>query len=144
MSSSFSSLSVLLKSRKLRQVAMPADGNCFYRAVAAAYHGDQDMHHMLRRALMDYILEEKSQFQALFESPRSFTGTVVANRRAGVWNSDLADLVPAAIATYLGARVEVYSVQKDESVKRYVFGSEGGGERIRILHHDNHYDLLTR
>ena len=141
--SRFSSLPILLRTRKLRVVPMQQDGNCFYRAVATAYHEDEALHHQLRRSLMDYIMAEKKRYEPLFFGQRSMSGMIMANRRAGVWNTDLADIVPAAIAAFLNVRVEVYSVCDDDSVVRYVFG-ESGGHKIRLLHRWNHYDVLMR
>lgn len=142
MTSRFSSVPTLLRSRKLRAVPMVADGNCFYRAISAAYYKDVDMHHMLRRVTMEHMLEDAELYEEFFESKQAFVRRVTANKRLGVWNSDLADLVPVAVAQLLGCCIEVYSVVDDEVV-RYRFGEQLGSP-IRLLHQDNHYDLLLK
>jgi hypothetical protein len=124
---------------------MVPDGNCFYRAVAAAVYGTPKTHKDLRGRIMNHMLEMEAMYSAFFESPKRFRGVLSANKRLGVWNSDLADLVPSAVANMLGVSLEVYSVADDESVVRYIFNEEHVGDsKIRLLHQDNHYDLLLR
>jgi hypothetical protein len=120
---------------------MVADGNCFYRAVSVAYYKDVNMHHLLRRLTMEHMLETVDTYSPYFESPKSMLGKLNANKRLGVWNSDLADLVPHAVAQLLNCRIEVYAVSDEDEVIRYSFGE---GEKIRLLRNDNHYDLLFK
>ncbi len=146
----FSSIKTLLSTRKLKLVAIKGDGNCFYRAIATAYYKDPDMHYPLRRTLMDHMLAEADEYSLYFEDSKRFTRVLQANKRKGVWNSDLCDLVPLAVSKLLNIRVEVYSVitnEEDENetseVIRYVFG-ERNPNTLRLLHQDNHYDLLVK
>jgi hypothetical protein len=141
MSSRFTSVSTLLRSRKLRRVSMVGDGNCFYRAVATGYHKDVDMHHLLRRITMEHMLEAVDVYAPYFESMRHLVGKLNANKRLGVWNSDLADLVPHAVAQLLTCAIEIYNVSENDEVIRYSFGE---GTKIRLLRKDNHYDLLLK
>lgn len=124
---------------------MVPDGNCFYRAVTTALYGSPVNHKDLRSRLMNHMLEMEHVYGALFESPKRFRGVLAANKRLGVWNSDLADLMPSAVASLLGVSLEVYSVAEDESVVRYIFNEETvSGSKIRLLHENNHYDLLVK
>lgn len=141
MTSRFPSLPVLLRTRKLRRVPMVADGNCFYRAVCAGYHKDVELHHLLRRTTMEHMLESLDVYGHYFPSMGAMVGKLNANKRLGVWNSDLADLVPHAVAQMLGCCIEVYSVGEKEEVTRYSFGE---GTKVRLLRQDNHYDLLIK
>ncbi len=140
-SSRFTSVPILLRSRKLQQVPMAADGNCFYRAVSTGYYKDVDMHHMLRRTTMEHMMESENTYAPYFESVKSMMGKLIANKRLGVWNSDLADLVPHAVAQLLNCCVEIYDVDENDEVVRYTFGE---GEKIRLLRKNNHYDLLAK
>jgi hypothetical protein len=142
MASRFASVPTLLRSRKLRTVPMMGDGNCFYRAVCAAYYKDVDMHHLLRRITIEHMMDDADVYEHFFESRAAMLRRMTANKRPGVWNSDLADLVPVAVAKLLGCCIEVYSVVEDEVI-RYRFG-EDLGSPIRLLHKDNHYDLLLK
>ena len=101
------------------------------------------MHLMLRRTLMEHMWEDKGEYEPYFESPKKFSAVLTANKRAGVWNSDLADLVPLAMTKLLAIKVVVYSLE-DEEVAKYTFGEQFAGEPIRMLHKDNHYDLLVK
>ncbi len=138
--SRFANIPTLLRTRNLRVIPMVADGNCFYRAIAADFYKDLDMHHILRRITMEHMMEDGDIFGPLFESKDVYLRRVAANKRVGVWNTDLADLVPIAVAKLLNCCVEVYSVVNDEVI-RYRFGE---GQKIRLLHKDNHYDLLVK
>jgi len=93
------------------------------------------------------MLAEADEYSLYFEDTSRFTRVLRANKRKGVWNSDLCDLVPMAVSKLLNIRVEVYSViiSKDETneVIRYVFG-EKNPNTLRLLHQDNHYDLLKK
>lgn len=140
----FASVPVLLKARKLRRVPMVADGNCFYRAVAAAFYNNTRAHESLRHRIMDYMLEMEDIYTALFESPRRFRAVLAANKRLGVWNSDLADIAPFAAANLLQVRLEVFSVCEGGEVARYIFNESQTGLKVRLLHEDNHYDVLLR
>ena len=142
MSSRFASTATLLKTRKLRKVSMVGDGNCFYRAVCTAYYKDVAMHPTLRLFTMEHMLDDAATYQPFFESFVAMKRRLSANKRLGVWNSDLADLVPAAVASLLGCRLDIYAVLEDDEVVRYSFGSVG--ETIRLLYKDNHYDLLIK
>lgn len=123
---------------------MVADGNCFYRAVAAAFYNNPNAHISLRSNLMNYMLEMEEFYASLFESRRHFRAVLAANKRLGVWNSDLADMVPIAAASLLQIRLEVFRVCEDGKVARYIFNESQAGPKIRLLHEDNHYDVLMR
>ena len=140
-SSSFPSLSFL---RKFRHVAMPRDGNGLFRAVAKAYHQDEDMHLMLRKSLMEHIMEDKHVYAPLFFGPRSFDSALINGRQKGVWHPDLAPVVLTAIADFLCVTLEVYSYDGD-SVQRVVYRPLEGAasSRVRLLLNRDHCDLLT-
>lgn len=121
---------------------MIGDGNCFYRAVAAAYYKDVTMHPTLRFFTMDHMLDSADVYQHFFESFMSMKRRLTANKRLGVWNTDLADLVPFAISRLLQCRLEIYAVTDDEEVLKHSFGESG--DTIRLLYKNNHYDLLVK
>ncbi len=141
MSRSFPCVQTLLKFKKFVLEPVDADGNCFYRAVAKGYYKDDDMHHMLRRTTIEHMVDASEYYGQLFESKKSLIGKLNANKRLGVWNSDLADLVPLAVSQLLNCRLEIYAVSEDEKVQKYTFGE---GEKIRLLLRDNHYSLLVK
>ena len=150
--SRFASVQTLLQARKFRVVPMVGDGNCFYRAVATAYYKDVDMHPTLRNFTMEHMLDSAETYQPFFETFLAMKRRLTANKRLGVWNSDLADLVPAAVASLLGCRVEVYSVcSETDEVIRHRFepcdainASNSSTTTIRLLHKKNHYELLLK
>ncbi len=121
---------------------MIADGNCFYRAISSAVYKDAEMHHLLRRMTMEHMLEDLNEYEPFFDSAVSLRRKIISNKRTRVWNSDLADIVPLAVARLLACRIHIYSVAEDEEVTHYTFGESGN--TIRLLHHDNHYELLLK
>jgi hypothetical protein len=139
--SRFTSVKSLLNARKFRRTSMEADGNCFYRAIAAAYHNDVDLHHLLRRATMEHMLESADIYLRYFPSMRVMISKLNSNKRLGVWNNDLADLVPHAVSVMLHCCIEVYSVSDAGEVIKYTFGE---GQKIRLLRKNNHYDVLIK
>lgn len=141
MARSFPCVQTLLKFKKFALEPVDADGNCFYRAVSKGYYKDVDMHHMLRRTTIDNMIEDAEKYENLFESKKSMLGMLNANKRLGVWNSDLADLVPQAVANLLNCRLVIYAVAENDEVKEYSFGE---GDKIRLLLKDNHYSLLIK
>ncbi len=141
MSRSFPCVQTLLKYRKFCVDTVDADGNCFYRAVAKGYYKDVTMHHLLRRTTIEHMMEDSAEYEPLFESKKTLVAKLNANKRLGVWNSDLADLVPLAVANLLQCQIDVYSVDDTEEVMKYSFGK---GEKIRLLLRNNHYDLLVK
>jgi hypothetical protein len=86
------------------------------------------------------MLEDVDFFQHLFVSKDAFVSRVAANKRLGVWNTDLGDIIPLAVAKLLNCCLEIYSVKEDK-VMRYRVGE---GPKIRLLHQKNHYDLLLK
>lgn len=142
MTTRFVSLPVLLRTRKLKLEPIKGDGNCFYRAVATGYYRDPEMHFMLRRALMEHMSNSIENYAIFFDSVAKFSRIITANKRKGVWNSDLCDIVPLAVSELLNIRVEVFSVV-DDKVIWYVFG-EDKPSTLRLLHQENHYDLLKK
>ncbi len=141
MNRSFPCLQTLLNFRKFHVVPVDADGNCFYRAVAKGYYKDIDMHHMLRRTTIEHMMEDVAEYAPYFESQKSLLGKLNANKRLGVWNTDLADLIPQAVAALLHCQINVYAVADNEEVVRYSFGE---GQKIHLLLRNNHYELLVK
>ncbi len=100
------------------------------------------MHPTLRLFAMEHMLDNAEIYQPFFESFMAMKRRLTANKRLGVWNSDLADLVPVAVASLLQCRLDIYAVSEDDEVVRYSFGESG--DRIHLLYKDNHYDLLVK
>ncbi len=100
------------------------------------------MHHLLRRITMEHMLEDLNEYEPFFESPAVLRRKLISNKRICVWNTDLADIVPMAVARLLACCIHIYSVTADDEVVHYSFGESG--TTIRLLHHNNHYDLLLK
>ncbi len=131
----------LFKLGKFTPEPVQADGNCFYRAVAKGYYKDVDMHHMLRRTTIEHMMETAAEYVPYFESQKSLMDKLNANKRLGVWNTDLADMVPQVVAALIGCCIHIYAVTENDTIMKYTFGE---GPVIHLLLHNNHYNLLVK
>ncbi len=119
------------------------DGNCFYRALAAALIGDDDQHMIMRGAIMDYMAQHVGDYGMYFENPKTYKRCVAANRNSGVWNTEICDLVPSAAAAALKIKLVIHSFDLSKRVVVVeAYGPEGGAQ-IDLMLLCGHYSLLT-
>jgi hypothetical protein len=138
----FPSISKAIKGLKIHTVA--GDGNCFYRAVAKAHFDNEDLHYVVRQTIMDYLRDHAAEYQVFFDSPAEYAAMIAKNRKEGVWNSDIADMVPAIFANVFGVCIQVFTVSANKSVSRYTFGPYSPRKpSIRLLLNSHHYNLLV-
>jgi hypothetical protein len=119
------------------------DGNCFYRALAAALIGDDEQHMSIRGAIMDYMAAHVGDYGMYFEDPKTYKRCVAANRKSGVWNTEICDLVPSATAAALTIKLVIHSFDLSKRVVVVeAYGPEDGAQ-IDLMLLCGHYSLLT-
>lgn len=123
-------------------VSVKADGNCFYRAIARAVHKDEDFHLQIRRSAMDALIESKD-YVHLFDNPDAFKRCVAANKRPGVWNTEIADLAPTLIPKLLNVYLTIYDIHDDGMPYCYHYGDSSHTAIALLRTGDCHYDLLV-
>ena len=76
-----------MERRGLRVKRMLQDGNCFFRAISDRVYGDSEMHDVVRRLCMDYMVQERDHFSAFVTE--DFEEYVRRKRRVGVYANHL-------------------------------------------------------
>jgi len=67
---------------------------------------------------------------------------ISANRRLGVWNTEISDLAVTVVANLLNVTLKIHNVNADNSIYSFTVGE--GETIIHLLRtNGNHYDLLT-
>ena len=122
-----------------------ADGNCFYRAVSLGLYGTEDRHAKLRADCMAAFLRKKDSYAVYFESMEKFIRCVHANKRDGVWNTDISDMTPDVVADMLGVHIAVYNKNIfSGAVDAPAEFNAGATTTVRLLRVANcHYNLLA-
>lgn len=126
------------------QINVAADGNCFYRAVSLALYGTESRHTTLRADTMTALLSKQTDYGILFETLKRFVRCVHANKRDGIWNTEISDLAPSAAADHLGIHLIVYNknIFTDKIDPPAEF-NVGASATVRLLRVANcHYNLL--
>ena len=139
-------LNSFLEKAGLRRIAITEDGNCFYRALSLAYYKDEGLHHTLRLMTMNRLREDTDMYEAYFANC-NFKRCIIANRREGVWNTGIADIIPAVVTDLLNICLVIHNYDTDtQTMQIHEYGNGNGDrERINMLRtNDNHYDLLEK
>ena len=122
-------------------VGVTGDGNCFYRSVCKGLYDNEEDHGLLRKKAMDALLEKIEEYSVYFDTESRFKRCVAANRRNGVWNSEIGDIVPAMVAKLLDVKMIIHNYD-DNELSPTILNAEGSKE-LHLLHLHCHYSLLT-
>jgi hypothetical protein len=116
------------------------DGNCFYTTMGFFSELDADS---MRKKIMDYMTENKAFYSVYFESEKDFLSRVKANRRPGVWNSDICDIVPQAASQMLKRTIIVHNYTDNRTFNLITFEHENPtGNAIHVFRKSDHYEIL--
>jgi hypothetical protein len=132
-------LSSFLQYSKLKRIPVSLDGNSFYRAISQAYYKNQDFHLLLRKTIVEDILHNTSIYRQYISTSDT---ELLAARQKGVWNPLLEKLLAFAVSEHLKIHLVIYSIQKDESLLNHVYSPEKYSQKIQLLEHNQHYELL--
>ena len=135
-------MDAFMAANSFEEQKIEGDGNCFYRSIAAAILGDDDQHAEIRKVAMDYLSAKIDEYSIYFESKNKFKRSVAANRRSGVWNTEICDLVPGATAEALKIKLTVHSWTCGKVVSE-TYAPEGAGCELNLLLVCGHYSLLV-
>ena len=126
------------------QINVAADGNCFYRAISLALYGTEDRHRTLRAGTMASLMRKRDSYGILFETPERFIRCVHANKRDGVWNTEISDLAPDAVTDVLGVHIIIYNKNIfTDTIDPPVEFNTGASTTVRLMRVANcHYNLL--
>jgi len=63
------SLAEQLAAQQRKRIVIEGDGNCLFRALASTIYKTQDMHTKMRAMLVDFVANNKTQFQPFLTTP---------------------------------------------------------------------------
>lgn len=89
------------------RIPIPGDGNCFYTACSLSLKPKTSKE--LRNSIMDFLMINSSDYSHMFESPQRFINKVRANRRSGVWNTEISDLAPFILARLSDLTITIFN-----------------------------------
>ena len=97
----------LLDTHGLTRINVPADGNCFFQAIVNEVGGDATVQSM-RYAVCDFLNAHKDDYEKQTAS-KNYQEEVQSLRNNGIWSSDLADIVPYAVASAVQRPIRIYT-----------------------------------
>lgn len=94
---------------------------------------------------MDRIVEDKDKYAVyLSDTIKNMVRTVTANRRLGVWNTEISDLAVTVVPELLNVTLKIHDVNADNVINTYTVKATDEKAIIHLLRtNGNHYDLLT-
>ena len=122
------------------------DGNCFYRALALAVYDDESFHTSIRQTTVNSIQSDAETYLPWFsKNEKRFLAALHANKRTGVWNTEIADIVPQVVPDVLDINLGIVDYDDDtKMITIHKFGECAGRKTVWLLRMEgNHYDLLT-
>ena len=69
----------------LNIVPVAADGNCFFRAIAHQIEGDENEHRKYREMVVEYIMEQRENFEPFVEYNMNFDEYCNTMKKCGTW-----------------------------------------------------------
>lgn len=137
------SVSVLLTEYKKAVHSISKDGNCFYRALALSEHKDESFHKSIRYFAMNHIQSNAEEYIPIFGDSSTFYRCLNANKRDGVWNTEIADIAPTIIPDILDVHLIIYDyIEGSDTIGVYTFGDPSMKTVELLRTNNNHYDLL--
>lgn len=110
-----------LAAQGLDVVAVPGDGNCFFRSVSHQVYGTDEHHETVRRKCMDYMSEDAAFFSQFVEGGMdSFPLYVQAKRQNACWGDD----------PEIQAVCELY----DRPTEIWAYDQSKGARKLRTFH----------
>lgn len=118
------------------------DGNCFY--TSSGFFCDLNALEM-RKHVMNYMMENKAFYSVFFDGEKQFMDCIKANRRPGVWNSDICDIAPQAASQMLKRTIIIHNYASDGSFTIITFMVDNPtGPEIHLFRKSHHYEILLQ
>jgi len=117
------------------------DGNCFY--TASGFFCGLNANEM-RKLLMNYFIFKKAEYSILFESQEDFIKAVKINSITSVWNSELCDIAPHAVAQILKRDIIIHNYNGFIITEIYtpVEFCTAIYQPIHLFRSNDHYEIL--
>ena len=76
--------------KSMRIIEIGRDGNCLFRSIAHQAYGDEDLHKMIRKKCMEYLLSEKEYFaDFIIGGSESVESYINRKKQNAVWGDDI-------------------------------------------------------
>ncbi|XP_063072669.1 OTU domain-containing protein 5-A-like [Engraulis encrasicolus] len=117
---------------------MQEDGACLFRAVADQVYGDQDMHDVVRKHCMDYLVKNADYFSSYVTE--DFSSYINRKRKSNTHGNHIE---MQAMAEMYNRAVEVYQYST-EPINTFHGIYQNNDEPIRLSYHGNvHYNSVV-
>ncbi|XP_031423751.1 OTU domain-containing protein 5b isoform X3 [Clupea harengus] len=117
---------------------MKEDGACLFRAIADQVYGDQDMHDVVRKHCMDYLVKNEEHFSSYVTE--DFTTYINRKRKSNCHGNHIE---MQAMAEMYNRPVEVYQYST-EPINTFHGIYQNKDEPIRVSYHGNiHYNSVV-
>ncbi|OPJ76190.1 hypothetical protein AV530_020133 [Patagioenas fasciata monilis] len=117
---------------------MKEDGACLFRAVADQVYGDQDMHEVVRKHCMDYLMKNADYFSNYVTEDFA---TYISRKRKSTCHGNHIEM--QAMAEMYNRPVEVYQYGT-EPINTFHGIQQNEDEPIRVSYHRNiHYNSVV-
>jgi len=133
-----------LAAQQRKRIVIEGDGNCLFRALASTIYKTQDMHTKMRAMLVDFVANNKTQFQPFLTTP--LEDHIRHMRHERIWGTAIelmaaASLMQMPVYTYTPVPRGVYRWVRYNPLKEstLVFPEEPYPTQANDL---NHIELL--
>ena len=105
----------LLSSNEMKRIAIYPDGNCFFEAfLKTCDEADEFKIDLFRNDVCDHISSNKKKylgFRTGLEKRQmiELVKDIHNLRQSGIWNNDIADCIPLAVANMFKCRIQIFS-----------------------------------
>ena len=111
-------LNHLLTSNNFTQIQSEPDGDCFFNAVRCQITTEDYTASNLRAYVCDHLLHNENNYIEFLhftddlsteQKSQAYAEKVKVIETAGIWNQDIADIVPMAVANLFNAQITIFS-----------------------------------
>ena len=109
-------LNYLLSSNNLTLIQTDSDGDCFFNAIRCRISTENNTASTLRAYVCDHLMKNENSYTEFLHFPdeqksQAYSKKVNTIETAGIWNNDISDLVPVAVANIFNTKITIFSQQ---------------------------------
>ena len=116
-----------------------SDGNCFYTATGFFCNINASK---MRELVMKYIIFKKAEYSILFETEREYMNAVKTNSCSRVWNSELCDIAPHAVAQILSRDIIIHNYDSKSITEIHIPAEKKLYPPLHLFRSNAHYEIL--
>jgi hypothetical protein len=116
-----------------------SDGNCFYTATGFFCGINASK---MRELVMKYFIFKKAEYSIFFETEPDFMNAVKTNSCSNVWNSELCDIAPHAVAQILSRDIIIHNYNSKSIKEIHIPAEKKLYPPLHLFRSSNHYEIL--